>query len=55
MPDQRQQPRPALIRRTSEGDTLVLRERLSLAYPLPQHSPFDDLLIAIDVADEKRR
>jgi hypothetical protein len=49
------QPAPKVISSGSlyPADTAVLRQRLSRAFPLANDGSFDELLIAIDIADER--
>jgi hypothetical protein len=43
-----------LLQRTSERDTVVLREGLSRLFPADTSGGFDDLLKAIDVAEARQ-
>jgi hypothetical protein len=51
--DMPQQPLQKLsaVARPYPADTSVIEQRLSRAFPLPNDSSFDNLLIAIDLAD----
>lgn len=52
-----QQPRQKMstVRRAHSTETVFLEEGLRRAYPVDDGSLFDDLIVAIDAADEEMR